>query len=480
MDDSPPLELTIDDWAATPPAVRAVVHALLTRIADLEVRLNQHSRNSSKPPSSDPPSAPPKPPKVQRGRQRGGQPGHPGHHRPLLPPDDERVQEIIAVPPTQCDQCATPLDPTLPDAWNRERHQRWDIPPLQPIVTEFQLRALECPSCGEVTRAALPPGVSPMGYGARAIGITNLLHSRCRLSDRDTAEVMETLFGLPMGDGTVTATEQVMSAALAPVYDQIQTATQGQTRANVDETPWKQGTAGVAGKRKGWLWVAVTQVCTLFLVWAKRDAAALDALLGSAWRGIVTSDRWSVYKRYLLEARQLCWAHLIRDVTRFFDYARDGPVHTWGAEGLAQIHLLFVLWHGYRAGELTRVQLQQAMQPLQAAFHTWLERGKDVPYEKARGFSRELLSLEAALWTFVREDGVEPTNNAAERALRPAVVWRKLCFGSQSEAGARYVERMLTVIATCKQQDRHLLTFLTDAVEAHWAGTPPPTLIQGA
>jgi transposase len=319
-----------------------------------------------------------------------------------------------------------------------------------------------------------------MGYGARALGITNFLHARCRLSDRDTAEVMDTLFGLPMADGTVTATEQVMSAALAPSYAEIQSATQDAPRAKVDETPWKQGTAGVAGKRKGWLWVAVTQVCTLFLVWAKRDAAALDALLGPAWRGIITSDRWCVYKRFLLARRQLCWAHLIRDVTRFFDYARDGPVHAWGAQGLAQIHLLFVLWHGYRVGELTRAQLQQGMASIQSAFHTWLERGKDVPYEKARAFSRELLSLEAALWTFVHEDGVEPTNNAAERALRPAVVWRKLCFGSQSEAGARYVERMLTVIATCKQQDRHLLTFLTDAVEAHWAGTPPPTLIQGA
>jgi transposase len=377
--------------------VRAVVHALLLRITDLEARLNQRSRNSSKPPSSDPPSAPPRPPKVPRGRQHGGQPGHPGHHRLLLPPDDERVQEILAVPPAQCDHCCTALDPTLPDARDPVRHQRWELPPIQPVVTEYQLRALACPHCGEVTRASLPPGVAPLGYGARALGITNFLHARYRLSDRDTAEVMDTLFGLPMADGTVTATEQVMSAALAPSYAEIQTATQDAPRAKVDEMPWKQGTAGVAGKRKDWLWVAVTQVCTLFLVWAKRDAAARDTLLGTAWRGIITSDRWSVYKRFLLEARQLCWAHLIRDVTRFFDYARDGPIHDWGAQRLAQIHLLFVLWHGYRTGELTRAQLQQGMQPLQTAFHTWLERGKDVPYEKARGFSRDLLSLEAAV-----------------------------------------------------------------------------------
>ncbi|GIV96271.1 MAG: hypothetical protein KatS3mg057_0928 [Herpetosiphonaceae bacterium] len=143
-----------------------------------------------------------------------------------------------------------------------------------------------------------------------------------------------------------------------------------------------------------------------------------------------------------------------------------------------------MLWHGYRAGELNRAQLQAEMQSLQTAFHAWLERGKDVPYEKARAFSRELLSLETALWTFVREEGVEPTNNAAERVLRPAVVWRKLCCPagtrSQSEAGAHYVERMLTVIAASKQQNRHLLTVLIDAVEAYWARTLPPILTQGA
>lgn len=487
MDEHPPLGLSPADWAATPPAVQAALLALLaqvqalqTQVADLQARLNQHSGNSSKPPSSDPPSAPPRPATPPRGRQRGGQPGHVGQHRPLLPPDDERIQEIIAVPPCQCQHCTTPLDPALPDARPPDRRQVWEIPPLRPVITEYQLRALACPHCGAITRASPPPTLPPLGYGPRAVAITNLLHARAKQSDRDTADLMETLFGLPMADGTVTAVEQVMSAALAPVYQAVQIAAQCQTRVNLDETPWKQGTAGVAGKRKGWLWVAVTQVCTLFLVWAKRDAAALDALLGPAWCGIVTSDRWSVYKRYLLEVRQLCWAHLSRDVMRFFDYARDGPIHDWGAQGLAQIHLLFVVWHSYRAGALDRAQLQQGMQPLQMAFHSWLECGKDVPYEKARAFSRELLSLEAALWTFVREEGVEPTNNAAERALRPAVVWRKLCFGSQSEAGARSVERMLTVIATCKQQNRHLLTFLTDAVEAHWAGTPPPTLIQGA
>jgi transposase len=475
---SPPLDISPEGWAATPVEVRAVIVALLMRIADLEVRLNQHSGNSSKPPSSDPPSAPPRSERTPRGRKAGGQPGHLGHHRPLLPSDDDRIKTTIPVPPDQCGHCFTRLDPALPDARDPERRQIWEIPPIQPEVTEYQLRALPCPHCGAITRATPPPGMPPGGYGPHATALANFFHGRFRLSDHETAEAMQEVFGLPMSEGIVTTVETMMSAALAPAYREIQTMLRQQTRANLDETSWKQGTAGKAGKRKGWLWVVVTQVGTLFLIWGKRDGAALDELLGTAWRGIITSDRWSVYKRFLVEARQLCWAHLKRDLTAFFEYARDGPVHDWGARALIHVELMFVLWHGYRAGELDRAALQHGMAAIQTAFHRLLEDGNAVPCAKVRSFSRELLRLEAALWTFVREEGVEPTNNAAERALRPAVLWRKGCFGTQSAGGSRYVERMLTVIATCRQQNRHLLTFMTEAVEAYWSGTPPPRFIQ--
>jgi transposase len=483
LGEPPPAGLSTAAWAATPLEVRTAFLAMHTqlrdlqfRITDLEARLNQHSGNSSKPPSSDPPSAPPRPARVPRGRQRGGQPGHPGHHRPLVPPED--VDYFVPVVPPQCCQCQAALDPTLPNVREPERRQVYEIPPIEPEITEYQLRAVQCPHCGQVTRADLPPGAPPGGYGPRTIAVANLFHGRFRLSDHETAELMQDVFGVPMAEGTVTTVEATMSAALESSYRAVETTTRTQTRLNLDETSWKQGAAGTVSKRKGWLWVAVTHICTLFLIWGKRDGAALDAMLGAAWRGIITSDRWSVYKRFLREARQLCWAHLKRDMTAFFEYARDGPVHDWGAQALAQIHLMFVLWHSYQAGELDRGALQCGMASLQAAFHDLLEAGKDVPLEKVRSLSRDLLALEPALWTFVREEGVEPTNNAAERALRPAVLWRKGCFGTQSDAGSRYVERMLTVIATCRQQNRHLLTFLTESVEAYQAGTPPPQLIQ--
>ena len=213
MDEHPPLSLTLDDWEATPPTVRAVIMALLVRIADLEARLNQHSGNSSKPPSSDPPSAPPRPTKVPRGRQSGGQPGHPGHHRPLLPPDDDRIKQIIPVRPAQCRHCHTPLNPALPDARTPERRQVWDIPPIQPEVTEYQLRALQCPPCAEITRATPPAGMPPGGYGAHATALAACLHGRFRRSDHETAEVLQDAFGLPMSAGTVTRVEVTMSAA---------------------------------------------------------------------------------------------------------------------------------------------------------------------------------------------------------------------------------------------------------------------------
>ncbi|GIV96614.1 MAG: hypothetical protein KatS3mg057_1271 [Herpetosiphonaceae bacterium] len=193
MDEQPPLGLPAEDWAVTPVSVRVALLSLLpliplvervqqleAEVADLRAQLNQHSSTSSKPPSSDPPSAPPRPPNLQRGRQRGGQPGHPSHHRPLLPPDDERIQEIIAVPPRQCHHCAALLDPALPDARPPDRRQVWEIPPIPPVVTEYRLRAVACPHCGDVTRATPPPALPPMGYGPRAVAITNLLHARAK------------------------------------------------------------------------------------------------------------------------------------------------------------------------------------------------------------------------------------------------------------------------------------------------------------
>jgi transposase len=198
-DDMPPLpEITQADWAATPPAVCAVLVALLARIADLEARLNQHSGNSSNPPSADPLSAPPKPPRTPRGKpkSRGGQPGHPGSHRPPLPP--EQVDEIVVHAPEQCPHCKSDLPTDLPDAAPAQRHQVTEVPPIAPHVTEHQLRAVACPGCQRQVRATLPDTVPRSAFGPHLTALIALLRGRYRLSEREVVEVLADIMGVDL------------------------------------------------------------------------------------------------------------------------------------------------------------------------------------------------------------------------------------------------------------------------------------------
>ena len=473
-DEVPPLGIDPTEWAATPPGVRAVVQALLTQVqalqnqvADLQAQLTQHSGNSSRPPSSDPPSAPPRPKRTPTGRPRGAQPGHPGHQRELLPPG--QVDALVVHRPTACPHCRTPLPADLP-ASAVLRQQVWEVPPIQPHVTEHQFPTVCCPHGQAAVRAPHPPDVPPGAFGPRVAALVSLLHGRYRLSDRETVALLADLCGLPLSLGSVPALCQTVSRALAPVYERVQATVEAQPMVNVDETSWKE-----TGTRH-WLWVAVTAVCTLFRLAQHRSAAALQALLGDTYTGLVGSDRYCAYNSLPVERRQLCWAHLKRNWQAFRE--RDGPVGVWGAEASELIDQLFAVWYRFRAGELDRAGLQAQMAPVERDLRALVERGRDaLPWEKARGFCRDLLLVWPALWTFVTVEGVEPTNNAAERALRPAVLWRKGCFGTQSASGSRFVAHILTVTATCRQQERHVLTFLTEAVAAHWAGRPAPTLI---
>lgn len=462
-----PSEVSEEDWAATPPSVRVLVVALLTRVRELEVRLGLHSQNSSKPPSADPPDAPPRPTRTPRGRPRGAQQGHTGQHRPLLPP--EQVDELVSHLPAACPHCHVDLPPDLPDAKPPLRQQVWEIPPIRPSVTEHRYHAVCCPQCGEIVRASRPNEVPPGAFGPRVAAFASVLHGRYRISDRETSELLGDGFGLPISLGSVVALQQEMSAALEPVYARIKALVQFQPIANVDETSWKQG-----GKRR-WLWVAVTTVATLFLVALSRGSKSLHTLLGEDFAGVVGSDRAKAYNSLPLDKRQLCWAHIQRNILALHDHA--GSEQPWAEAVLKQIDQLFDSWHALRAGQIDRHGLHQRLEPVQSELRRLLAQGQQSRWYRIVGLSSELLSKWEALWTFATVEGVEPTNNGAERALRPAVLWRKGCFGAQSEAGNEFVERMLTVSATCRQQDRHLLTFLQDAISAHWAGQPAPLLV---
>lgn len=445
-------------------ATIAALLALVRRVAALEARLGQTSQNSSRPPSSDPPAAP-HPRRPPSGRRPGGQPGHPGHSRPLVPV--VQVQAVVPVKPTHCGRCGVRLHGTDPTPW---RHQVTEVPKVSPVVTEYQLHTLAC-RCGATTRAALPPGVPARAFGPRLQALVAVCTGVYRLSRRTTTGLLQDLFGVDLALGSVTACEQAASQALAAPMAAAHAHVQRQPVAHVDETGWREG------RHRAWLWVAATTGVTVFLVHARRGAVAAQALLGT-FVGILTSDRWTAYTHWPVRSRQLCWAHLRRHFTAFAEV--PGSPGRLGRALLAETDQLFAWWHRVRDGTLARASFRSYVSPLRRRVAALLWLGSRCRHAPTAATCRQIRLLAPALWTFVRVPGVEPTNNAAERALRPGVLWRKGSFGSHSPAGSRFAERMLTVAATLKQQRRNVVDYVTLACAAALRNDPAPSLLPTA
>jgi len=440
----------------------ARIAELERRLAHLEELLRRSSKNSSKPPSSD---GPKKAKRAHRptGKRPGGQPGHPKHERPLAPP--EKVSERVEVKPAACERCERSLsgcdvEPRL--------HHVWEIPPVEPHVTEYRLHALGCRGCGHVTRAALPEGVPRRFFGPRVEAITALATGVYRVSKRTTVELVRDLFGLPMSVGAVIDSQHAMSCALAGPFDEAHAYAKRQPVKHADETGWWQKNG------RAWLWTVVTPLVTVFLVRARRSAEVARELLGDV-RGILVADRYKGYVHWPADAYQFCWAHLLRDFVAMAE--RGGDSQRVGEALLEQAERMFALWHRVREGTLRRFFFRIWMLPVRARVEGLLAEGATLTHPKSAGLCRSLLERKQALWTFVGTESVEPTNNVAERAVRHAVLWRRGSFGTQSEQGSRFVERLLTTLMTCRQQGRNVLDFLVRARTATLNGTPAPSLV---
>jgi hypothetical protein len=441
-----------------------LVTELLQRVVQLEVRLNQTSRNSSKPPSSDPPSATPRPAKEPTGRKSGGQPGHEGHGRKLKP--ESEVDQIIDVRPESCEQCGTLL---LGDDGEPERHQVTELPRITPIVTEYRRHRLCCVACGARTPAPWPATMPTGNFGPRVQATVGYLTGRIGASQREGQDILATVCHTEVSVGGVGALEQAVSTALAAPVAAAATYVQRQPVRNADETSWREKTKRV------WVWISVTPLVTIFRVLKSRGAAAAKELLGADVWGTIGTDRYAGYHWLDPRQRQLCWAHLKREFLAWSE--RAGETARLGLALLAVEQQLFTLWYRVRDGTLAWADFQVAMLPLMARVSTLLQEGVASADAKAQGTCRNLLKLEPALWTFVWEPGVEPTNNGAARPLRRAVLWRRRSFGTQSEAGSQFVERILTSVTTLRQQRRDVLDYLTAACTAVIRKDSAPSLL---
>jgi transposase len=456
---SPEVRAALDERDALALKLAAVEE----RLRELEARLGQNSKNSSRPPSSDPPGVV-REKKKPSGCKRGGQRGHKGHHRVLLPP--ERVDEVVVHRPEACRHCGESLAGAK-EVKPARRHQVVELPVVRAEVTEHRMVCVRCPGCRKLTRGSLPAGVRGKSFGPRLTARAGMLIGRFRQSRREVREVLATMLDVPPPSlGSTQAIAREVSAALEASYTEVREAVRRSESARVDETGWK-----LSGRRH-WLWTAESDRGTVFHLGPSRGSRELVEMLGEGYGGIVTSDRWSAYRIY--ERRQLCWAHLQRNLEGL---GLQGPeAARFARVGLALCDRLFETMRQVREGRLPREALRTRMARHRVRFSWLLRCGVKSGHRKVVAFASQLQALESALWTFL-EHPIEPTNNAAERALRKAVLWRKGSFGSQSEDGLRFVERMLTLTETCRQFGLHPLHFLCEALSAHRAGTPSPKLL---
>ena len=448
-------------WQQIPPAAQAALRALIQRyeqrLADLEARLNQNSTNSSRPPSADPPTVKRTPPKPASNRKAGGQPGHAKQQRPL----SDHPDAIRHCKPAACRNCRQPLHGDDPQPL---RHQVWDVPAVRPVVTEYRRHRLTCGRCGVTTCGQAPAGQD----GPRLRAACTLLTGAYRLSKAKAARLVTDLFAVPLCAGQVCATEAEVGRQLWPVVEELRTAARQQP-ANVDETSMGRGR---------WLWVMVTAVATVYQVVRGRSRRELDRLVGADYRRVMTTDRYAVYDHLPPARQQLCWAHLRRDFQAMVDRQNAGV--TVGEELLALSGQMLGWWKRVRDGTLTKIRFAgrlHAQRDFRIRFRAVLARGVACGCAKTAAVCRDLLRREVSLFLFAFVSGVEPTNNAAERAVRHGVLWRKQSHGPRSGRGSEYLSCIWSVVETCRQRGRGVWDYLTACLAAVDEGGALPSLL---
>jgi len=448
--------------------LRQQVDEQAKQIDDLKRQLalrQQNSTTTSKPPSSD----------GLAGRQRlrgrrtksrrrpGGQPGHPGHHRALVPA--ERVNVIVDLVPDACRQCAHRLH-ARDDVGDPRRHQVTELPPIEAYVTEYRCHRRQCPACGTTTQAPLPHELAGQ-FGPQLTALIAYLTVVCRLPRLVVQRLLEGALQIPMSLGSTQHAWEEASAAVAAPYQELQHALPQQRVLNGDETGHRTNGA------KRWLWTLVAPTFIFYTIATSRGADVLRGLLGATFAGILGSDRLPTYLTYAAGLRQFCWSHFRRNLLSAQDLATTASAQRFCREALTLQRQLFRLWYRFRGdphargAPLTRAQLIAKVLPIEKQFFALAERYVNAADDDVSNLARALFVHHPHFFTFVHEEGVEPTNNVAERALRTAVQWRKIMFGNRSTTGELAVARLLTVTRTCQVHQIHVLAYLTAAIRCH-------------
>lgn len=446
----------------------AQVGTLTAQVEKLTELNGRNSKNSHLPPSSDGPGAGGKSKlRGKSGRKWGGQKGHRGNHRSLLP--DASVDSFVELFPPVCLGCGDEL-PKTPDA-DAYRYQQLDLCDHRPHLTEWRRHAVKCLRCNASTRADYDASVLPnFAFGPHLTAVVVLLTGTYHLSRRKTKRLLREVFGISISTGTISAMERRSSTALAHAHEEAAREVQYAAVKHTDATTWLR-----TGKLAS-LWVLASDEVTVYKIFDDGSRATVRPFFGPA-HGILVSDRATVFSFWTMTLRQICHAHLLRKFVSFSE--RSGLDGVIGRELLQCTTLIFEYWHGYKDGNLSREELQFYMQPLERDFELLLARGEKCGSESISGSCADMLEHREALWTFVVHDGVEPTNNHAEQELRDFVLWRRCSFGSRSERGDRFAERIMTVVRTARKQGLDVLDFLVRSIKANLDSSAAPLLLAG-
>lgn len=442
--------------------LRAQVAQLEQRCSKLEEKLNTNSKNSSKPPSQDPYRK--RKSRRSSGKKQGGQPGHKGHQRELVPLNG--VAEFHEVFPEQCPHCGCSSFDEQP--LKTDPRQVFELPEISPLVIQYNIHSCACANCRASVTAEIPQEALK-GFGPRIMGLVSVLTGELGITKRKVTRIMAYL-NIRMSLGSVANIHKFVSEILVQPYEDIRERIHKENAVNADETSW-----ALKGQRE-WLWLATSKECTLFRIDASRSNEAFQKILGSTFLGTLTTDRYSVYNQHQGK-QQKCWSHLDRDFEKIGE--RSSPDDAIGQRLLEETDDLFRMWRAFKNGLQTRQELQLYMevfvQPAVKALLTLGYIGEECSPKTSRT-CKNLLNHWDSLWVYLYEEEVEPTNNKAERELRPAVIFRKVCYGSQSEWGKRFIERTFSVIRTLKKQAKCAFEYLVECFHARSRDRPLPSI----
>lgn len=442
---------------------KARIAILEAKLADKEELLTNNSQNSSKPPSTDFPDAE-KPEKKRKEKKKGPKKGHEASFRELIP--ESEVDETKEFYPEAICGCGGEVEPSL---GKPERKQFFELPEIKPVVTEVHLNFGKCQKCGKLHKAELPEEYSNGILEPVAMGWIGMLSGKFHLSKRKIKAIFQDLLNLPICLGTISKTEERLSQALKKPYEEALAHIKTEPVVYMDETGHKEK------KKKGWVWLCASKNLAVFVIAFSRGTEIAKSILTESFKGILESDRWGAYSFIETIRRQLCWAHLKRDFTKISE--RIGVSAEIGLKLLKYIRRMFKLWKDFKQGKISRIMLQKQMKPVREGILSLLGTGASCGHKKTEASCKRLLKLREALFTFVDIEGVDPTNNHAERLIRTYVIWRKNSFFTQSERGNRFIERILTVCASCSLQKQSPLDFITNSIKAYNSGLTYPSLI---